>query len=584
MLEFTRLKNNLKKPTEGFAAFRLAVLCDYAAQHLCTAVKGRGVDRKLALSVYEAGYDQIEQEVFEATSELYAFAPEFVFLSKSSYKLLAEFYALPVERRKQFAEHKIEQIQALLSATQNRLNATVILTNFIELNDAVFGNFANNLAVSFLYQVRKLNLLLMEEAQKRSGLLIADVQSLVTEAGQTVAVDQKNLLKADMPWSLQFLPRLANTVVSLVAATKGLLKKCIVLDLDNTLWGGVIGDDGLEGIQLGDYGIGKAFTRFQQWVKELRQRGIIVCVCSKNNEAVAKEVFEKHPDTVLTLDDIAVFAANWNNKVDNIHFIKNTLNIGYDAMVFVDDNPFERGMVKEAIPALEVPEMPEDPVDYLPYLQSLNLFETTAYTAEDEQRTTLYKQEAERTAYQAVYKNEDDYLASLNMVAEIKPLDAFNLPRAAQLSQRSNQFNLRTVRYTEADLQVIAASPAYVSLVLSLRDRFGDYGIVCFVVLKKENDAFFIENWMMSCRVLKRGVEQLVLNCIVRKARENGCSLVVGEYLPTAKNGLVKDHYRELGFVKQEERWQLPVSPFEERKSFVYCAAQLKTESEIVAG
>ncbi|MDQ6610185.1 MAG: HAD-IIIC family phosphatase, partial [Bacteroidota bacterium] len=508
MLEFTRLKNNLKKPTDGFSSIRLAVLCDHASQHLVVALKGDGIDRKTIVEIYEADYNQIEQQVFDKGAALYSFEPEVVLLSKSTHKLLDDFYATPVEERHGFAQKMIVHFQTLMVTMQERLKTTIILTNFLEVNDGVFGNYANNVAVSFLYQVRKLNLLLMEESQKQKGLLIADVQSLISEAGLLKAVDQKNLVKADLIWSLEFLPTVARTIIGLIEATLGKIKKCIVLDLDNTLWGGVIGDDGLEGIQIGDFGIGKAFSRFQKWIKELKRRGIIVCICSKNNETVAKEVFEKHPDTILGLDDIAVFAANWNNKVDNLHFIKNALNIGFDAMVFIDDNPFERGMVKEGIPELEVPEMPEDPVDYLPFLQSLNLFETVSYTSEDEHRTVLYKQEAERVTYQHIYKNEEEYLAGLQMIAEIKSLDAFTLPRAAQLSQRSNQFNLRTIRYNEAELKSMILSADYFPFVVALKDRFGNYGVISFVVLKKDAENIFIENWTMSCRVLKRGVEK----------------------------------------------------------------------------
>lgn len=569
MLSFTRLKANLKKSTAGFKTVRLAVLCDYASQHLTLALKGVGVDRRLAVEVCEADYDQIEQQVFDGASTLYGFSPEFVLLSKSTYKLLDAFYATPVGERSLFASKMASRLQAIVQAVRQRSKATVVLTNFLELNDAVFGHYANNVSLSFLYQVRKLNLLLMEEAQVQKGLLIADAQVLASEVGVKEAVDLKTLIKADLAWSIEFLPALAKAVVGLIESAKGGIKKCIVLDLDNTLWGGVIGDDGIEGIELGELGMGRAYSRFQKWVKELKGRGVIVCICSKNNEAVAKEVFQSHPDTVLTLDDIAVFAANWNNKVDNLHFIKNTLNIAFDAMVFIDDNPFERGMLREALPELEVPEMPEDPVDYLPYLQRLNLFETTSYTAEDEERTNLYRQEAQRLTYQKVYKNEDDYLAELHMKAEINLLNGFTIPRAAQLSQRSNQFNLRTVRYTEADLQSLAVLPDYFSFVVSLSDKFGSYGLISFVVLKKEGETLFIESWMMSCRVLKRGVEAFVLNQIASIAQQAHCSVVTGEYLATAKNALVKDHYKDLGFNEKSGLWVLDVSDFKERTTAV---------------
>ena len=235
----------------------------------------------------------------------------------------------------------------------------------------------------------------------------------------------------------------------------------MILDLDNTTWGGIIGDDGMENIQIGSLGIGKAFSEFQYWIKKLKNRGIIVAVCSKNTESVAKEPFEKHPDMVLRLSDISVFIANWDNKVDNIRQIQSILNIGFDSMVFLDDNPFERNIVRENIPEICVPELPEDPANYLEYLYGLNLFETVSFSNEDSARTKLYQIEAERAKVQKKFTNEDDFLKNLEMVSVIEPFNKFNTPRMAQLSQRTNQFNLRTIRYSEADIERISKSKDY---------------------------------------------------------------------------------------------------------------------------
>ncbi|HVF81368.1 MAG TPA: HAD-IIIC family phosphatase [Flavisolibacter sp.] len=570
MLEFTHLRKNVKKDFTGFTAIRVALLSDSSSQLLHQALKGHGYDKKLNYDIYEADYNQVEQEVINPLSGLYAFAPEVVVIAKSTQELLSQFYSVPADKRIAFAQETFQRIQQLISTIKESLSAKIIVFNFQETDDKVFGNYANKLSHSFLYQVRKLNLLLMEEAQVQNALFICDVQQLTMQVGLGTAVDSKNLVTANQTWSLHFLPVIAKNISAIIEAIYGCFKKCLILDLDNTVWGGVIGDDGLEGIQVGTLGIGKAFTQLQKWVKELRRRGIIICVCSKNTESIAKEVFEKHPEMVLRLDDIAVFAVNWDNKVDNIHFIKATLNIGFDSMVFIDDSPFERAMVKEAIPALEVPHLPEDPVDYLPYLQSLNLFETASYAAEDEQRTQLYKQEAERTSHQQVYQNEEEFLASLEMEAEISLLNAFTIPRAAQLSQRSNQFNLRTVRYTEQDLEQIAASPDYHAFTVKLKDKFGDNGIISLVVLKRiAASTLFIESWLMSCRVLKRGVENLALNAIASIAATNNCTLIMGEYMPTPKNTLVQDHYKKLLFEQQDALWTLAVPSYIEKKVFI---------------
>lgn len=574
------MKNNLKKDFTGCKPVKVVLLADSASQHLSIAIKGFGFERGIQFEVLEAGYDEIEQQVFDKGSELYSFEPQTIIISKSPYKLLSQFYSTDVRDRATFAQKNIEQINVILSTLQHNTPANIIFLNFEEINDGVFGNYAAKINTSFLYQIRKLNLLLMEEAQAQPSLFICDVQSLITQCGSQNAVDRKNLVNADLLWSLEFIPALAKNIVAIVEATTGTFKKCLVLDLDNTIWGGVIGDDGIEGIQIGDLGIGKAFTQLQQWIKELGRRGIIICVCSKNTESIAMEVFTTHPDMILKAEDIAVFAVNWENKVDNLYYIKNTLNIGFDSMVFLDDNPFEREMVKAAMPEIEVPHLSEDPAEYLPYLQSLNLFETASYTEEDGERTALYKQEARRTHFQLVYKNEEDYLRELEMKAEILPLNSFTIPRAAQLSQRSNQFNLRTVRYTETELTDVAHAANHFSFVLSLKDKFGSYGIISLVVLRKTSyEELFIDTWLMSCRVLKRTVESFILNQIISLAKGANCKSVVGEYIPTTKNELVKHHYQNLGFETKNGLWYLDAVNYITKNNFVTGCSQLADET-----
>jgi len=336
------------------------------------------------------------------------------------------------------------------------------------------------------------------------------------------------------------------------------------------MWGGIIGDDGLENIQIGSLGIGKAFSEFQYWVKKLKNRGVILAVCSKNTEHIAKEPFEKHPDMVLHLDDIAVFVANWENKADNIRQIQSILNIGFDSIVFLDDNPFERNIVRENIPGITVPELPEDPAEYLEYLYSLNLFETISFTNEDVERTKLYQVEAQRNTVQQKFTNEDDFLKSLDMVSLVEPFNKFNTPRVAQLSQRSNQFNLRTVRYTEADIERLSASDQHYTFSFTLEDKFGDNGLICVLILHIEDDeTLFIDTWFMSCRVLKRGMENFVLDTIINFEKEKGFVYLKGEYLPTAKNEMVKAHYQTLGFTNKNEHWSLNINEHQNRKTFI---------------
>jgi FkbH-like protein len=374
----------------------------------------------------------------------------------------------------------------------------------------------------------------------------------------------------DMEISIEVLPAVAEAAVSLIGALYGRVRKCLVLDLDNTLWGGVIGDDGLEKIEIGMLGIGRAFTDLQYWVLKLRQRGVLLAVCSKNTDSVARQPFDSHPDMVLSLEDIAVFKANWDNKADNIRQIGAALNISLDSMVFLDDNAFERNMVREILPEVLVPELPDDPAEFLEYLYPLHLFETVSLTAEDAERTKMVRTDLERGAERLSYADETAYLVSLNMSSRVEPFNGFNGPRVAQLSQRSNQFNLRTVRYTDAEVLVMPGSPDVFTFSFTLEDRFGDNGIVCAVILRKETqEVLFIDSWFMSCRVLRRGMENFTLNIIAGFARERGYRYLRGEYLPTARNGMVSDHYFSMGFQSQGGGWVLDVQTYNDRPTAV---------------
>jgi FkbH-like protein len=559
---------------------RIAILGDSATQFLTQALCGLGRDQGFDLQIWEADFNQIERQVFDPGSELYALKPEIVIVFQSTHKLLGKYNKLEQEQRAGFAAVQAGLIEKIQETIHSNLKANVVFYNFPEIDDSVFGNYANKLETSFLFQLRNLNVKLMLLASRTSSFHVCDLSAIQNRVGKDSMFQPSIYVNTEMVLTIDVLPAVAARTLDLVAAMQGKVRKCLVLDLDNTLWGGVIGDDGMENIQLGTLGIGKAFTEFQYWIKKLKDRGIILAVCSKNTESVAKEPFEKHPDMVLRLDDISVFVANWENKVDNIRLIQQTLNIGFDSMVFLDDNPVERSIVRENIQEITVPELPEDPADYLEHLYSLNLFETLSYSSEDAMRTRLYQVEAQRTEFQEKFANEDGFLESLNMVSLVESFTKFNTPRVAQLSQRSNQFNLRTIRYTESDIAGIANDSDRFGFAFTLEDKFGDNGMICVVILKRESkNALFIDSWFMSCRVLKRGMENFVLNTLVEFAKEMGCARLIGEYTPTVKNEMVKDHYLDLGFVFVEGRWKLDVSGYQTKKTFINKKSVLRPEN-----
>ena len=568
------LKRNLKSDLTGFPSLKLAVVGDTSTQLLCTAIRGMGVERGYNIELFEAEYNQVERQLLDPTSDLYRFDADFIVIFQSTHKLGALHSVQSVEEQAKLAD---DRIVFLASVCENSAMAgkKIIYFNYPEIEDTVFGSYSNKVETSFTYQVRKLNFELMRLSQQYQNLFICDIAALQNKYGRDIFYAANVYTSTEMILSVDALPYVASRMMDVVCALKGRFKKCLILDLDNTVWGGVIGDDGLEGIQLGHgMGIGKAFTEFQMWVKKLKQRGIIICVVSKNNEETAKEPFERHPDMVLKLDDIAIFQANWETKVDNIRTIQGILNIGFDSMVFLDDNPFERNMVRENIKGITVPELPEDPAEYLEYLYSLNLFETASYSNADKDRTKQYQVEAKRVTLSKTFSNEVDFLKSLNMLSTVSGFTKFNTPRVAQLSQRSNQFNLRTIRYTDADIVALAENPNVIDLSFTLEDKFGDNGLIAVVIMRKlDKETLFVDTWFMSCRVLKRGMENFTLNTMVERAKSAGYKRIVGEYIPTAKNKMVEDHYNSLGFRKIEgvetAQYELDVKTYQEKECYI---------------
>ena len=574
MISFKELKRSLKSDLTGFPSFKIAVVGDTATQLLCTAIRGMGVERGYNIDLFEAEYNQVERQLLDPTSDLYQFNADFIVIFQSTHKLGEHHSMLSTEQQASLAD---ERISFLASVCENPAlsGKKIIYFNYPEIEDTVFGSYANKVDSSFTFQVRKLNYELMRLSQQYQNLFICDIAGLHNKLGRDMMFAANVYTSTEMILSMDALPFVASRVMDIVCAVKGQFKKCLILDLDNTVWGGVIGDDGLEGIQLGHgLGIGKAFTEFQMWVKKLKQRGIIICVASKNNEETAKEPFEKHPDMVLKLEDIAVFQANWETKVDNIRTIQSILNIGFDSMVFLDDNPFERNMVRENIKGITVPELPEDPAEYLEYLYSLNLFETASYSNLDKDRTKQYQVEAKRVSLSKTFTNEADFLKSLNMVSVVSGFTKFNTPRVAQLSQRSNQFNLRTVRYTDADIESLANDSNVIDLSFTLEDKFGDNGLIAVIIMKPlDKKTLFVDTWFMSCRVLKRGMENFTLNTMVEKAKNAGYKKIIGEYLPTPKNKMVENHYTGLGFTPVEgaatAQFELNVDEYQKRECYI---------------
>lgn len=562
-MEFRTLKRNLAKDFAGLKPVRLALIGDAPTQLLATALRGLAYEHGIDLRIFDAGIDQFETLIFDPASELYAFAPRHVVLYHSAERFLERLAGTTPDTRPALAATRAAEISRLWEALSAQ-GLNVIQLTAVELDDGVWGSFSARAAGSARSQLRRLNLALEEAAATRGQVLFADLAGWQADQGRAALFDPQLYYSSNLTIRLEALPEIARLILDVVRAAEGDLRKALVLDLDDTIWGGIVGEDGVENLEVGGHGVGHAFADVQVWARQLRERGVLLAVCSKNDEALAREAFERHPGMVLGLSDIAVFMANWETKVDNLQAIASAMNIGLDALVFLDDNPFEREMVRKLLPQVVVPELPADPGERPAFLRAARLFETASVSASDAKRTAQIQAVVAAEQARGTFASVDEYLDSLEMAGEVLPFTPVWFPRIAQLTQRSNQFNLRTVRYGEADVSRIAAAPDYVGLAFTLKDVHADHGLIGVVILAHEGvETAFVDTWLMSCRVLKRGMEHFMLAAVVEAARVQGYQRLTAEYLPTSKNGLVKDLLATLGFTPGDGRWHLDLAAYE---------------------
>jgi FkbH-like protein len=533
---------------------RLAVLGSSTLTHLLPAIRIAGLRRGIWVDTYENDYGQYLQELADSDSELHAFKPTAVLLAFDAYHLTAGVTAaMDAEGAAAALEEMKSRLRETWQLAREAFRCPIIQQAVLPVHLSVLGNNEHRLPGSRGYFVTRLNEAIREMADEY-GVDVLAVDERAARDGIGKWHDTGLWHRSKQEVTPTAGPLYGDLVGRWLAAKQGRSFKCLVMDLDNTLWGGVIGDDGLEGIALGQGSpLGEAYVAFQDYARELSRRGIILAVCSKNDEANAVEPFEKHPDMVLKRGDIACFVANWSNKADNIRTIAAELNIGIDSLVFIDDNPFERNLVRQELPMVAVPEVSDDPTGYPVALADAGYFEGLAVTEEDRERTSQYQGNKARDALKASVTDLPAYLRGLEMQLIWKRFDKIGLQRITQLINKSNQFNLTTKRYTEEDVIAVMADPDAFGLQLRLTDRFGDNGIIAIIIGRLQADGdLYIDTWLMSCRVLGRQVEPTTLNLIAQEAARLGAKRLVGEYVPTTRNGMVEDHYAKLGFTVME--------------------------------
>nr|WP_249804060.1 MULTISPECIES: HAD-IIIC family phosphatase [unclassified Bradyrhizobium] len=532
---------------------RLALIGGYNLYPLHELVEHLLAVRGVACERFLGEYDNFVSEVLDDSSPLYAFKPDIAFILPNGSRCRFSGSLLDaVESQREAAVGAAEHLLDLARTFIARSGAAVILANLALPAELGLGSFRSRTLGADWSFCKAVNLELGLRAP--AEVQICDLEFLSARRGITAAEDARAWYESKQLGSPDFLVDVAQELSHLIASRKQGPKKVLVLDLDHTLWGGVIAEDGIEGIELGDSSPrGEAFKAFQKYLLALSERGVLLAVCSKNDHARAVEVFEKHPEMVLRLEHFAAFKANWDPKSDNLQRIADELHLGLDSFVFADDNPAEIEIVRQFQPLVEGVLLGPDPAEFIGRLQAGRHFEPGNVTEEDLGRTAQYRQERRRTELAASVTDMPAYLASLEMRATIKEFDALDLPRIAQLIARSNQFNLTTARRSEAEIQGLLSRPDYRCFTMRLEDRFGDSGLISVVIAKIEDSVLVLDTCLMSCRVLKRQVEDEIMNEIFRLAELAGCARVRGVYLPTAKNGIVAGIYEAFGFVRTED-------------------------------
>ena len=572
--KLVRLLQSLPPSELGLSPVRLALLGTSTLDHLIEVLPLYLARDGFDVEIFQSDYNTIFQSVLDQDGRLYKFEPDIVWIFTNYRDFELD---LPPQVSKDDAEDcvrdAIVRMSNLWSAIEKNCSARIIQNNADLPLARPYGNFDTRIAGGPIAPIRRFNQQLADAAP--NSVAIFDLDGLSASIGRRQWHDERYWYHSKHAFSLNSTGWVGHEGARLINAIQAKARKCLILDLDNTLWGGVIGDDGVGGIVLGQGSPqGEAFVDFQQYVRTLRDRGIILAVCSKNELTIATDAFDQHPDMILRRDDFAAFVCNWDNKADNLRNIARTLEIGLDSFVFVDDNPVERALIRAELPMVAVPELPQDPVQYVRCLDLESYFEMTAFSDEDVQRGTMYRENAQRKDLQTEFTDISLFLRDLSMRASFGEFDPLNLPRILQLINKSNQFHLTTTRYGEPEIMEMIAEDTCEGWWFKLTDRFGDNGLISTVIVKQTGDILNVDTWAMSCRVLSRGMEEFIHNHLVTIAERRGAQFLRGQYVPTKKNMLVKDLYLRLGWQHIADEadtgiWELAISGAVRHSTFI---------------
>lgn len=544
---------------------KIALLSSFTLNGLPEILKVKCNEKNIDCQIYLGGYNQYSQEILDKNSEMYEFNPNIVFLLIDTRSILGNLFFLPYSisshERKNLIDQKFSEITNLISSFQQKSSAKLVISNFNIPTSSPYGIADSKSEFGFHEMIQTLNLKLQETIQNFESVYLYDFNSFVTKFGEDNIFNYRNFFFGDVKVELNHLPYLGNEFFSYIIAFLGLTKKCIVLDLDNTLWGGIVGEDGFDGICLGLAPPGNVFHEFQSHLKSISKRGIILAINSRNNFDDAIRVIREHPHMVLRENDFACMVINWGNKVENMKAISKQLNIGLDSLVFFDDDPVNREFLRKNLPEVTTPELPSDPSEFSKILLDLNEFSTFQITDEDIKRSQSYSEQKKRLELEKTTPNIDDFLSSLDLKLTIKKATDFTIPRISQLTLKTNQFNLTTKRYQENDIRQFAESHNMLVGCVQVEDKFGDNGITgVFIVNTNNPKEWELDTFLLSCRVMGREIEKGIMNHIIQEAKKNNAEIIKAKYIPTEKNKPIEKFLSSCNFEEKNNYWVFPLN------------------------
>ena len=542
---------------------RVAFLASFSINGFEETMRVKCFQKGIECITYVADYNQHNQEILNQNSELYKFKPDVTFLILDVRHILGDhffsWHNTPHDEKLKFVETKINEIKKLCNTFEKNSDSKLIVTSLQIPSYSSYGiNEPREIRgiKEIIHEINNEMFKTFSKLNSNSKIFIYDFNEFVMKFGEKNIFNYKQFFSGDLKISTEYIPKFVNELMGYIYAISGTTKKCIVLDLDNTLWGGIIGEEGFDNIKLGDNPIGRSYVEFQKRLLALNQRGIILAINSKNNFNDAIEVIQKHPNMILRESNFACVKINWDDKVLNLKKISEELNIGLDSIVFFDDDPINQEYVRESLPDVLVVDLPKDSSQYSQIVTEMKEFDVLKITEEDTRRSDMYLGQKRRKALENEVGNFNEFLKQMNIQVHIQKANSFSIPRISQLTLKTNQFNLTTKRYQEEEISSLSLASDKIIECVEVVDKFGDNGITgVYIVDKNSDEEWIIDTFLLSCRIMGRGVEETMLSQIIQKAKATGVKRIKGKFIPTTKNKPAENFYKSYEFKKIGEYW-----------------------------